>query len=366
MKICVCGGGALGHVISGVLAEKGLTVSLLTGRPKKWATDITITLPDHTIKRGRLARISSDPAMVITDADYVIFCLPGFLIAQTLRKISPYLKESTVIGSVVSSNGFFWMAKHILPRSNTYFGLQRVPFIARVKEYGLSAELKGFKKLLKVAVSNKDRESEVRANLELFFGTPLELLNSFWPATLTNSNPLLHTARLFVLFKNYVPGTIYEVEPLFYEQWDNESSELLISCDEEFQRIISFLPVRQGDIPSIKQYYEANDALSLTKKLQSIEAFKGIRLQMKKVEGGYVPDWNNRYFTEDIPYGLLIIKDFAEFLDIPVPNIDKILLWAQDRMNKEYLVDGSLKGKDLLDSGIPRNYMNTINELLFE
>lgn len=355
----------MGHVTAGCLAaKKGFEVNLLTGHPDDWTSEVMVYLPDGETVKGRMNRISSDPKEVVSDADYVILCLPGFLIADTLTRIAPFLKSGAIVGSVVSSNGFFWMAKAILPADNPYFGMQRVPFIATVQEYGKIAALKGYRKLLKVAVSENANKNRIRRDFEAFFDTPVEILGSFWAAALTNSNPLLHTARSYALFKNDVQDTVYPEELLFYETWNDESATLLIACDEEFQQTIRRLPFDAAEIPSLLEYYESHDAASLACKLRSIPAFKGIRLRMKKVKGGFVPDCEGRYFREDIPFGLLIVKDFAHYLKVHVPFIDKILYWAQDQMGKEYLVDGELKGKDVAESGISRNFGVSIPELI--
>ena len=86
------------------------------------------------------------------------------------------------------------------------------------------------------------------------------------------------------------------------------TSQLIITMDAEFNQLLCVLPVRKGSIPTILNYYESTDAPSLTSKLRSIQAFKGILSPMQPVEGGYIPDFASRYFTEDFPYGLRIIQ----------------------------------------------------------
>lgn len=40
MKICICGGGALGHVCTAVFASQGHEVSVLTNHPVEWEKHI--------------------------------------------------------------------------------------------------------------------------------------------------------------------------------------------------------------------------------------------------------------------------------------------------------------------------------------
>ena len=44
-------------------------------------------------------------------------------------------------------------------------------------------------------------------------------------------------------------------------------------------------------------------------------------------------------------------KDIAEILNVPTPTIDKILLWGQEMIGKQYMLAGRLNGKDLIHSG---------------
>ena len=141
-KVCICGGGNLGHVVAGFLAAHGdCEVSLLTRHPDRWQQQLEITTPDGTILKGELKTISADPNEVVSPADIVLLCLPGFSIREVLQQIQPALTAGTAVGSVVCSTGFFFEAFKILSDQNPLFGFQRVPFISRLKEYGHSADL---------------------------------------------------------------------------------------------------------------------------------------------------------------------------------------------------------------------------------
>jgi hypothetical protein len=159
-------------------------------------------------------------------------------------------------------------------------------------------------------------------------------LKSYYEVSLTNSNPLLHPARLYTLWSHWHEGIVYPEESLFYEQWTDEASALLIQMDEEFQQLLCALPVTKGSIPTILDYYESTDAPSLTRKLRSIQAFKGIKAPMKQVAGGYVPDFGSRYFTEDFPYGLQIIQHQAQEHHVATPVIDRVLSWGLPQVAK--------------------------------
>jgi hypothetical protein len=57
----------------------------------------------------------------------------------------------------------------------------------------------------------------------------------------------------------------------------------------------------------------------------------------------------HRYFQDDIPYGLCVFRYLADLVDVSTPEIDRLIQWGQKIMQKEYLVDGKLNGKDVAD-----------------
>jgi hypothetical protein len=330
MKICICGGGNLGHVTAGFFAaQDDLQVSLLTTKPECWSQYLEVVDAYGKTYKGKLERISSEPKDVIPESDIVLVCLPGFAIHDVLCSIAPYIDKRTWVGTVVSSTGFFFEAMNVLPKEQPLFGFQRVPFISRIIIYGHSAELKGYKESLSVAVEQTDDKENVRKVLERLFNTPTNLLDSYYEVSLSNSNPLLHTARLYTLWKDWKPGMSYDNNPFFYADWTLEASELLIKMDEEFQQLLKEIGLKEGSIPTVLDYYESHDSASLTQKIRSIPAFQGILSPMIVNKfGRFEPDFNSRYFTEDFPYGMKFIVETANLYSFKLSIIPNVLNWG--------------------------------------
>lgn len=325
MKICICGGGSLGHVCAGVLgSQEGVEVNILSGHPDRWQKVITVT--DECGKQyiGNVNDVSSDPEVVAAGEDIILLCLPGYLIEKTLRDIKPYIGDA-VVGTVVSSTGFFFFAHDILGKNVKLFGFQRVPFISRVTEYGQAANLLGYKSSLAVAIENAEDKDALRNTLEKLFITPVSLLDSFYEVALSNSNPILHTGRLYTMF-NGREHEVFDHNILFYKEWTDEASQLLIDMDAEFFQLLNKLNVHS--LPTLLDYYESTDAQSLTRKISSIPAFQTITSPMVEVEGGWKADFGSRYFTEDFPFGLRWIRDIAKGYHISCPMIDMVYQWG--------------------------------------
>lgn len=151
----------------------------------------------------------------------------------------------------------------------------------------------------------------------------------------------------------------------FYEEWTDDSSELLIACDNELQMLCQRL--NELDLSGIKPltlYYGSDTPENMTKKIRSITAFKGIKSPMAETENGFIPDFSSRYFQEDFPFGLCIIKGFCELADLKTPNIDKVLRCFERVIGVEYFTNGQFYGRDLRGLPLPQNYsLNTMEDI---
>lgn len=329
-RICICGGGSLAHVCAGVLSSRqDVEVNIFTRKPSCWSHQLEVADINGKVYNGHLCTVSNDSAEALNDCDIVFLCLPGFAIESALESIKPHIGKA-VVGSVVCSTGFFFAAHRVLGDGARLFGFQRVPFIARTVEYGHSANLLGYKPQLFLAVENVSDPESFRQLVETLWMAPTKLLSSHYEVSLTNSNPILHTGRLYTMWKDW-NGEIYDHNILFYKEWTNEASQMLIDMDAEFMELLNVLPVTKGAIPSLLEYYESHDAESLTKKIASIPAFQNITSPMKEIDGGWMPDFESRYFTEDFPYGLKFIVEVAKEKNVNCPNLNKVLEWGVSR-----------------------------------
>lgn len=329
VKICICGGGGLGHTCAAVLSSHdGVEVMLYTQHPEQWNHHFVVDDSNGKQYQGRLTKISNQAENVIPHADIVLLCLPAYLVEKTLTTIKPHLSSSTIVGSVVGNTGFFLFAHEIFSDKPVgLFAFQRVPFISRVAEYGKKALLLGYKKDLLIATENISQKQDFCNQISKLFCTPTSLVDSFYEVTLSNSNPILHTGRLYAMWRNW-DGKQYANIPLFYNDWTNETSEIIIQMDKEFFGLLNKLNVSTLHLPTLLEYYEVNDAASLTQKIKSIPAFANILSPMKPLSDGWIPDFDSRYFTEDFPFGLRFIYELAHKYDVDCPIIDKVYNWG--------------------------------------
>lgn len=77
---------------------------------------------------------------------------------------------------------------------------------------------------------------------------------------------------------------------------------------------------------------------------------------------------NARFFWEDVPFGLCILKDIGQLVNVKTPNIDRMIIFHQKFMPVKYVCEktGEFLDTDALKkSGAPRAYgIKTVEELV--
>ncbi|MBO5283360.1 MAG: NAD/NADP octopine/nopaline dehydrogenase family protein [Lachnospiraceae bacterium] len=328
MRITVIGGGNIGTLMAAELAYRGNEVTVYTSNPQIWSRRIEVyDASNRLLMCGDLTKITGDLADAVAEAEMIWITVPAQMFAEFAPKICPLIRKGQYVGVVPGSGGAEFAFREVTERGGILLGLQRVHSIARVKERGSSVYMLGRKAELKLGAIPAAASGAAAGILERLFDIPCSPLPNYLSVTLTPSNPILHTTRLYTMFKNYRAGMVYERNFLFYEEWDDAASEMLIACDGELQSLCRAIPMDLTAVESLCDYYESRTVGAMTQKIRSIKAFRGITSPMKQVDCGWVPDFDSRYFTADFPYGLKIIKDFAEVYGIKTPNMDKVWDW---------------------------------------
>ncbi len=329
MRITIVGGGNIGTQFAVHCANKGHDVIVYTSVPEIFEKKLDIVNEDDEVKlTGEITGATNNPEQAFGNAELIFVTLPANMMRRVGKIIAQYATQDAYIGVVPGNGGSECAFRECIERGNIFFGIERVPAIARLVKKGHRVKSTGYRNELHVsALPAKNTEVCCRI-VESIFNIPCKEIPGYLNLTMTPSNPILHTVRLRILFENYTEGIEYNRIPLFYEEWDDKSSELLFECDEEVQKICKSLP--EFDllyVKSLKEHYDSPTVELMSSKIRSIAAFKGIKTPMIKVDNGYIPDLNSRYFTADFSYGLNIIKQIGDFASVSIPNIEETLSW---------------------------------------
>lgn len=327
-NIAVIGGGNIGTQFACVCASKGYKVNVMSSKPELYDGTLEVVDEFGHVTTGKLNKVSSNMETVIDDCQIVIVTHPAFRLKEVADQMKPHIKADMNIYVIPGTGGAEFAFRGCMEKGAVLAGLQRVPSVARLEQYGKRVRCEGLRKELFLASIPGSRAKELSQFMSNIWEIPCFPLTNYLCVTLTPSNPILHTARLRTLFADYERGKIYGRNPLFYGEWDDDSSKLLIDCDDELQKIIKIMgKLDLREVRSLKLHYQSDTVGAMTKKLCSIRSLHNLPSPMLRVEGGWIPDFQSRYFTADFPYGLAIIEEFAEILEVNVPNIKDIMEW---------------------------------------
>ncbi len=329
MKIAVVGGGNIGTLLAAEFAHKGEDVVIYTSKTDKWSDTLSVLYPDgiewfHT----NHFKVTSDLSLALTDADQIWVVLPAFMFRQIAEQMLPFIMPGQKIICVPGSGGAeFAFSRHI-KKGAILCGLQRVHSIARLKQYGQSVYMLGRKPDIQLASIPMSEAEAAAESVSVLLDLPCQVLENYLVVTLTPSNPILHTARIYSMFHDYTVGKHYDHNILFYEEWTDEASRLLLLCDAELQQICKLLPrLDLHMVKSLKEHYESATQEQMTNKIRSIVAFKGLLSPMKKESEGWIPDFDSRYFTADFSYGLKVLIEIGKLVDASTPMMNQIWNW---------------------------------------
>lgn len=329
MKITIVGGGNIGTQFAVHCAEKGHEVTVVTSKPEVFCKRLSIVDEKGTVTHeGDICLATNDPAVGYGDADFIMVTLPANMMKGCADDVFKYSRPTAIIGVVPGNGGSECAFHQSIERGNAFFLMERVPAIARLVEKGKCVRSTGYRSELHISSLPAAKAKECCGLIARLFDLPCFAIPGILNLTMTPSNPILHTARMRTIFSDYRYGVVYEKIPLFYEDWNDDSSKLLLACDEEVQKICRALPGLQY-VKSLKDHYESQTVEAMTRKLSSIPAFKGIRTPSIAVEGGFIPDLHSRYFTADFSFGLSIIQQIGRFTGISMPNINETMEWYQ-------------------------------------
>ena len=340
MNITVVGGGNIGTQFAVHFSSKGHRVIIYTSSYELFEDKLSIYDEEgDKILESPLYCATDNPQIAFGDSDLIVVTYPPMLIDQIADVIYSNTDSHPAIMMVPGNGGAECAFKRCIDRGNRFFGIERVPAVARLIKKGSSVRCTGYRNELHISAIPNSDEPGFCELIERVFEIKTIPVKCYLNLTLTPSNPILHTTRLMTMFSDYEHGKVYSKVPLFYEDWNDDASKLLFACDSEVQNICNRLKeFNLTGVKSLKDHYESYTVSEMTRKISSIRAFKGIKTPMTKVEGGYIPDLSSRYFVADFSYGLVVIKQVAEFADIDTPNIDSVLEWYKKirRENKEF------------------------------
>ena len=389
--VAVCGGGNAGHALAVVISESGVDahVDWLVGSPEKatvlrrgMARDGLRSTGVITASADRLRTISDDPAKVIPNADLVLLAVPAFAHAGVLSRIGAHLGDGIPVGCLPTRGGFEFEAVRRFSRHGSgrraIFGLNTLPWSTRVKEPGEVVHIGAAKAEATIASLRTDSGRRLAPELSRMFGTRIVPAESFLSLTIGNPGQLIHPGLMYGHFRAW-RGEPYDEDsvPLLYAEATHQMGEIVEALSREAIEIAQTLRDRTDGALRLDHVRPVHDWLrasygDVTSDPSTVATcfrtgpIRARRAPMTEVTPGRLaPNFQYRYLTEDVPYGLVITRALAGLADVETPMIDEVISWAQRAMNKVYLTEGRLEGPDMAELPIPQNHgIRSLDELV--
>ncbi len=328
MKTTIIGGGNIGTLMAAELAAKGHQVVIYTSRPHMWQPQIDVyDREERFALSGKGIVATDDLSLAVRNAEIVWITVPAQILPSMAEKLLPVVQAGQKIGVLPGTGGAEFAMRKLIGKGCILFGLQRVHSIARLKEYGRSVYMLGRKSELFLASIPASFTDQLCCTISELLDMPCHPLPNYLSVTLTPSNPILHTTRLYSMFRDYHNGNTYPRQILFYEEWTDHSSRVMLKCDEELQALCNAIPMDLYAVRSLREHYESDTPEKMTQKISGIAAFKGITAPMKENAEGWAPDFTSRYFEADFAYGLKVILDLCKAFGISAPTIEQVWKW---------------------------------------
>lgn len=370
MKITVVGAGNMGLAMTGYIASHDkVQVTLFTKKNilSSGKLQLNVVEKNKTYYTDNFI-CTDDPKIAFSEADIIFVTYPAFLRKMFIENFGNYLKQGAFLGFVPGYGGAEYACINLIKRGITIFGFQRVPYVARIskKENELFAGILSQKSKIYICAIPKIKTEQISHIIKELLDIPVQPLNEYLAITLAPSNPLLHIAGLYNVFHKYDKNHLFEKRLRFYEEWNNETSELLFKYDAELQSICKALtPLDMSEVVPLPVYYESQTPEEMTKKLKSIESFKEVMVPLKETDNGYSVDLNSRMFIEDFPLGVCVIKDFAKMTNVKTPIIDMLLKFYYELSGHKYFEDNGNYTSEISNTGIPTiNGLDSVKKII--
>lgn len=298
-----------------------------------------------------------------------------------MNSIKPYVEHGSIIGSVFGQGGFDLIASHVFGediknKNLAIFSLFNIPSTCKVIVPGKEVVMIGPKKYLSIAVSPKIRAQEVQHYCVDMWNVPVSILPNFLNMLMTPGNQIIHTGRLLGLYDNKAAYPLKEI-PFFYTDLNQLSADNMEKLSDEIQVIKKAIVTKYPQVNLdaveplkeriINQYGDqVKDKSNMYTTFTTNTGYRVMTIPMNKTDkGDFVLNTQARTFVEDIPFGLVVLKDLAEMSGVDIPFTTQCIEWHQAMMNKKYVVNGKLNRDLLSETGAPSRYgYNSLEKLI--
>jgi opine dehydrogenase len=358
MKITIIGAGNAGSACAFMAAEAGYIVTLLK-------TSNRITHDDHfetmvknkgiycidNTKNGQftdsaddaeksfqpLELITRDPEVAINGAEVVMIFIQTTYHEALAKRIAKYFVDDQLVMLIPGYAGSIFYRKYC-DNSPIFAEGESTPNDARIDEPGTVKVLfKNARNALSFFPAIRGDEGMEIAS-RLFPAYDLEKKNRrkhIFESALHNPNIIVHTVGLYVMYPMLEYCEKHHPDEVPYMYRDALSTELawlmIDKLDAEKMAILSALG--SEPIPYLDACLYRNEQ---DQKQDAREVFESYKISSPP--GPY--SFNNRYVTEDVPMGLVLMSSLGDKLNIKTPECNRLIEMSGGILSRDFYLEG--------------------------
>jgi len=371
-EIAVIGGGNGAHAVAAEMALQGNQVRMFEFTQFK-DTFSPVLSSKEIMKEGvgvtgkaKLKVATMDMKEAVEGIKYIFIILPSFAHTMVAESIAPYLEDGQVLILLPGSAGTLKIKKIFdekgIKKDITLVEGSTLPYGARLVKPG---HVRVFIEavLLPAGVLPAEKTSEIIAELKGFYPS-ISPAKDVLEAMVNNPNPYVHPAATLLSatrieyskgeFFLYVEGVTPSTARLF----EALNRERLALCKIMNWRLYHWDNLQFDEYDLGHSQEECYERILNT----SMDAFFGKdsihRAGMKMLGPKTMKD---RYITEDVPYGLVLIKDIGELMGINMPVHESIIKICSAINGEDY----ELSGRTAKEIGIAGMDQKALEDFLY-
>jgi len=293
---------------------------------------------------ARLNKATTDIADALEGVEIVLVIVPAFGHATIARLCAPYLRDGQVVALLPGTGGTLeWhkilarlgvKAEIVLAESCT------LPYGARLVESGrVTIFIEAL--IVPTGVFPSKRTDEVITKLQELYPSIIPCTNVL-EAALNNANPIVHPAATLLNIGRieYPGGDFYlykeGMTPAVARVYEKLNEERIAICDKLGLKLhhwdnLDFRGYELGDT------LEEVRARILNTSMDAAFGKEAIDAGCKMKGPGSMQD---RYVTEDVPYGLVLMAQLGDTLDVPTPTTKSIIQLCSVINGGDYWAEG--------------------------
>ncbi|TXT57098.1 MAG: NAD/NADP octopine/nopaline dehydrogenase [Promethearchaeota archaeon] len=319
MKVCVIGAGSGGRAFAAYLTAKGCQVHLYNR---------SYSRIEYIKRRGGieatgelngffpLAKITQNLQSAVEDVDVIMVCIPASGHKEIARQLAPHLLKGQII--VLNPGRTFGAIefKREIENRRAYLNI----FVAEAQTLLLTSRAlsKNGVNLLKIKHSVKFCAFPETYNS--YIENALEevcpqfcAVDNYLELTLNNIGMLLHPTITLLNSGAIDAGRAFKY---YKEGATKRVCKILESIQFEINEILMKIGIKRFDFCRWANEVYGTHGNTIYETIQQIEVYKDIVAPC---------ELKTRYFTEDVPTGLVPLASLGKFLNIETPTIDSII-----------------------------------------